>query len=90
MNVPQKTVDSRLVVLSEDSVYTRELQAFAITQTPAVQAELIRITAIAMEPSEESIKLCKNLSCALKEQNTSGLVDKNTYKQIGVLITQEV
>ena len=40
-----------------------------------------QVTAIALEPSEESRKLCKNLPCALKDVESTGLIDKNTYKK---------
>ena len=45
-----------------------------------------QVTAIAIEPSEASRKLCRNLPCALKENESNGLIDKNNYKNNLVLI----
>lgn len=42
-----------------------------------------QITSIAIEPSEESRKICSNLPLALKNLSAKG-TDKNSYKQDGV------
>ncbi len=43
-----------------------------------------QITAIAVEPSAEAKRLCKNLPCALKEHDVIG-IDKNNYKKQTIL-----
>ena len=49
-----------------------------------------QITAIAMEPSDESRRLCRGIPCALKEIESSGQIDKNSYKQAEPLAMQGV
>ena len=39
-----------------------------------------QVTAIAIEPSTEARRLCRNLPCALKECDVIG-IDKNNYKK---------
>jgi len=49
-----------------------------------------QVTAIALEPSDESKRVCRNLPCALKENNLNGLIDKNSYKNAESLVMQGV
>jgi len=39
-----------------------------------------QVTAIAIEPSEQCRKICKNLPLALKEFSKGKLLDKNNFK----------
>lgn len=49
-----------------------------------------QVTAIAIEPSGEARRLCRNLPCALKKSESSGLIDKNNYKKAESLVMQGV
>jgi len=57
--------------------------AISIFREPDIDNQ---ITAIALEPSAEARKLCKNISCAFKKEQQNGTIDKDSYKQNVVLI----
>jgi hypothetical protein len=59
----------------------------SIFQEPDINNQ---ITAIALEPSEDAKRLCRNLSCALKEYESNGLIDKNSYKEAESLVMHKV
>lgn len=51
--------------------------AISIFREPDIDNQ---VTSIAIEPSAESKRLCRNLPCALKECDAIG-IDKNNYKK---------
>lgn len=56
--------------------------AISIFREPDIDNQ---VTSIAIEPSAESKRLCRNLPCALKECDAIG-IDKNSYKNAEPLV----
>ena len=74
--------DEKELLFLIDKAQSRGI-VMSIFQEPDIDNQ---VTAIAMEPSEESRKLCRSLPCALKEKESNNLIDKNSYKLNNVLI----
>lgn len=45
-----------------------------------------QVTAITMEPTDKSRRLCSGLPCALKEYESNDLINKNSYKNAESLV----